>query len=359
MVSTSPLKESKVIFMKHQTLFRLFVILLLLVVSIAVQAQDDVLTSVLVDESPVLDGIADDAAWETAMPIVIEVRRGANVEESIVTLKSVYTEDMVYFLVMWDDPTQSFLRFPWEMQDDGTWIQLSDPDNMGGDDNIWYEDKFAFIWEINEIQYFADEGCFAACHLTEDEEDYESGKPYGNKFTENEDGLGDIWHWKSVRNVGQLHDQYLDGTRWSEDTGSAGRHSDPSDEGGYSNNINEEGTAPEFMAMGDAYGKDGSPGRIMLEDAVPFDASLFEAGDRVPGIIVSPFVGDGGDISGGWMWDDGVWTLEVGRALVTESEFDVQFDDMTADYLFGIAPFDNAQVRHMFHRGALHFGFGG
>lgn len=343
--------------MKLHNFFKLFSLFLLLVVVFAVQAQDDVLTSVPVDESPVLDGMADDVAWETATAMEVGVRRGANVGETTVMLKSVYTEDMVYFLVMWEDPTQSWMRFPWEMQDDGTWIQLRDPENMGGDENVWYEDKFAFIWEINEIEYWADEGCFAACHRADDGDD-ESGKPYGNKFTENEDGLGDIWHWKSVRNVGQLHDQYLDGMRWSEDTPSAGRHSDPSDEGGYSNNVNEDSSAPMFMGDGDTYGKDGSPGHILLEDAVEFDPSAFEPGDRVPGIVVSPFVGDGGDISGGWMWEDGVWTLEVGRALVTESELDVQFDDMGSEYLFGVAPFDNAQVRHMFHSDPLYFVFG-
>ena len=50
--------------------------------------------------------------------------------------------------------------------------------------------------------------------------------------------------------------------------------------------------------------------------------------------------------------------VALARALVTESEFDVQFDDMAADYLFGVAPFDNAQVRHMFHRNVLTFVFG-
>jgi hypothetical protein len=47
-----------------------------------------------------------------------------------------------------------------------------------------------------------------------------------------------------------------------------------------------------------------------------------------------------------------------GRALVTGSEFDVQFDDLSATYFFGVAAFDNAQVRHAFHRGAIAYGFG-
>ena len=43
-----------------------------------------------------------------------------------------------------------------------------------------------------------------------------------------------------------------------------------------------------------------------------------------------------------------MWTLELGRALVTGSEFDVQFDDLSKPYYFGVAVFDNAQVRHAY-----------
>ncbi len=323
-------------------------------------AQDgDTLLAVAVDEVPTLDGVADEAFWANAVPLEVGVRRGANNGRTTVELKSVYTDEMVYFLVTWEDPTESYLRFPWELQEDGTWLQLRDPENMGGDENVWYEDKFSFIWEINEIEFFADEGCFAMCHRTGEDGD-ESNKPYGNKFAENEAGLGDIWHWKSVRNLNQAHDQYVDAVRWSEDTPSAGRHSDPSDGGGYSNNVdnsNADATVPMYMLPGDDFPRDGSPGYILASEGVPFDASLFEVGDRIPGIVISQFEGDGGDIAAGWLWEDGVWTLELGRALVTGSEFDVQFDDMAAEYLFGVAPFDNAQVRHAFHNDVLKFGF--
>ena len=77
----------------------------------------------------------------------------------------------------------------------------------------------------------------------------------------------------------------------------------------------------------------------------------------MPGIVKSEFVGDAGDIAAGWVWEDGVWTVEFGRPLVTESEFDVQFDDLTATYYFGVATFDNAQVRHAFQVGATAFVF--
>lgn len=323
--------------------------------SIVAQAQDDEgVSSLLVDEAPVLDGVVDEAVWADAPVFEVSTRRGANDGDTTIMIQSVYTEDMVYFAFQWEDPTHSYLRFPWEMQADGTWIQLRDPEDRGGDDNLWYEDKLALIWNIdNSIEDFEFDGCFTACHRSDDGDP----KPYGNKYTENEGEIGDIWHWKSVRNLNQMHDQYLDSVAYSADTPEAGRHSDPSDSGGYRNNINEDKTAPAFMPAGD-FPHDGSPGFILESEAIPFDASLFEPGDRLPAIIISEFVGDGGDISAGWQWEDGVWTLEIGRALVTGSEFDVQFDDLAAVYYFGIANFDNTQVRHAFEGDPISFVFG-
>lgn len=316
--------------------------------------EDRTVSSIFVDEAPTLDGVADEDFWGDAEAVEVLVRRGANAGEATVMIKSVYTEDSVFFLVTWDDPTESNLRSPWEMQEDGTWLQLRDPDDLGGDNNLWYEDKLAFIWPIaNSIPEFEEDGCFAACHEGENED----VKPYGNKYTEEEGQMGDIWHWKSVRNLNQVHDQYLDNVQYSEDTPEAGRHSDPADEGGYRNNVSEDGSQPLYMLPGDDFPRDGSPGYILESEAVPFDASLFEPGDRVPSIYKSEFVGDGGDISAGWVYEDGIWTLEFGRLLVTGSEFDVQFDDLASVYWFGVAVFDNAQVRHAYHRNPVAFVF--
>ncbi len=69
-------------------------------------------------------------------------------------------------------------------------------------------------------------------------------------------------------------------------------------------------------------------------------------GTIIPAIVKSEIVGDRGNISAGWVWADGMWTIEFGRALDTASEFDVEFTDLTASYYFGVAVFENAQVRH-------------
>jgi hypothetical protein len=39
----------------------------------------------------------------------------------------------------------------------------------------------------------------------------EANKAYGNKYTQSEGEIGDIWHWKSVRSnpEGYIDDQYL------------------------------------------------------------------------------------------------------------------------------------------------------
>ena len=69
--------------------------------------------------------------------------------------------------------------------------------------------------------------------------------------------------------------------------------------------------------------------------------------------MVAPFTGDRGDIGAKVAWKDGVRTLEFWRKLVTGSEYDVQFSDPSKQYAFGVAVFDNAQVRHAFTPGVL------
>jgi hypothetical protein len=306
-----------------------------------------------VDSAPTLDGLSQEPSWSTAPAVTIPVTGGANVGSTEVTLKAIYTADSVYFLATWADPTESYLRSPWVKQEDGAWAKLRDPNDRGGDNNLYYEDKLAFIWPIaDSIPNFAIQGCFTACHAGENSD----AKPYGNKYTAEAGQRGDIWHWKSVRNLNQVDDQYLDDVRYSGDTPEAGRHSDPKDSGGYVNNESEDRTLPAFMQPADEP-RDGSPGYILDSEKLPFEDAAFAPGDMVPGIIISEFVGDRGDISAGWAWADGVWTLEFGRALETGSEFDVQFADLTLTYHFGVAVFDNAQVRHAFEAGATPFVF--
>jgi hypothetical protein len=57
------------------------------------------------------------------------------------------------------------------------------------------------------------------------------------------------------------------------------------------------------------------------------------------------------------VYKDGVRTSVFWRKLVTGSEYDVQFSDLKKEYAFGVAVFDNAQVRHAYSRGVLKIKF--
>lgn len=341
--------------MKRKISFVAFFLLLVAIASwqLGGYAQEsNVLTAKKVAKGPVLDGKID-GLWKQVRAIKIPVTGGANLPNGSteVTLKAVYTDTDIFFLAQWRDKTRSYQRSPWKKQTDGSWVKLTDPNDKGGDSNKYYEDKFAMLWNIN-IAGFESAGCMVACHAGE------AGKAFGNKYTANPGELGDIWHWKSVRTgpVGQTDDQYLDSTRYDKDKApEAGRKSDPKTAGGYVDNVSDDKKMPKFGAKGN---KPAPPYWILDQDKEPFDDSKYKVGNEIAGIIIAPFVGDRGDISARASWSNGVWTLEFTRKLKTGSQYDVQFDDLNKQYAFGIAVFDNAQVRHAFAPGPSKLVFG-
>lgn len=335
----------------------------------AFEAPAGALVAFPVEAAPTLDGVADDAAWANAQETVISVAGGFNNFAADATLKSVYSGDTVYFVLSYADPSESWFRSPWQKQEDGSWKQIKDENDKGGDNNTVYEDKMSLIWPINNsIKNFETAGCFVACHAGENSD----LKPYGNKYTSAEGELGDIWHWKSVRNDGQIDDQYLDWTKFdAEKAKEAGRKSDAKESGGYADNFatmpdpaDASKTVPDKTKPGFTSPSidltTGAPGYILDSEKVALDQAALDAlpvGSYIPGIVKSPIVGDRGDLSAAWMWADGVWTIEFSRKLTTGSETDVQFSDLAGTYYFGLAIFENAQVRHAFQTGSTPFVF--
>lgn len=320
-------------------------------------AAPNVLVAAKVTTPPTLDGNPNDAAWAAAKPISVALSDGANFAggkgETTATLKAVYSGDTVYFLVQYADPTNSIRRGPYQKQADGSWKKLRDPADKGGDENVYYEDKWAMIWNINNsIAGFDKQGCGVFCHAGE------PGKPFGNKYTAKEGELGDMWHMKGQRTapLGHVDDQYLDHTRYDpQKSPAAGRKSDPG--GPEYKGFGLVNGKPEFM------NKDGKPANaggtyyIIDGNQVPFDDSKFKAGDEVASFLIFPLKGDRADIKVATRWANGVLTSEVSRKLTTGSKFDVQFSDLNASYGFGFAAFDNAQVRHAVHYEPLYLRF--
>lgn len=308
-----------------------------------------VVTAVMAAAAPAIDGDAKDAVWKNAPAVKLNSVKGANFKDgkgkTSATLQVAYDKENIYLLLSYDDPTLSVRRAPYQKQKDGSWVMLKDPEDKGGDNDVYYEDKIGVLWNINNsIIGFDKFGCQIGCHGGE------PGKPYGNKYLEEAGELGDLWHMKWVRGgfLGQIDDGYLDHTRFDpEKAKSAGRKTDPKTAGGY-DDIKLVNGKPEFMSKDAKPANKGGTYWVKAEDKVPFDDSKFKPGDEVSSILVAPFVGDRGDIKFSGKWVKGKWTMEISRKLVTGSKFDVQFDDLKKSYGFGLAIFDNAQVRHSY-----------
>jgi hypothetical protein len=306
-------------------------------------AAPNTLVAVKVAKAPDLNAFEADPVWAQAKPLAVELTGGANLVkgETTGTLKAVYTADMIYMLVQYKDPTNSARRIPFQKQADGSWKQVVDPQDKGGDNNLAYEDKWAMIWPIdNSIVGFEQQGCAVLCHEGE-------GKPYGNKYAPKEGQMGDMWHMKSARTIpmGYVDDQYVDHTRYDKDKSpNAGRKSDPGTAGGEYTALKLVNGKPPFMNKDAKPANAGGTYYIKRGDEVPF-VDNFKPGDEIAAHINNPLQGDRADIKAVNKWENGVVTTVLSRKLQTGSKYDVQFDP-SKRYPFGWAVFDNAAVRH-------------
>lgn len=269
-----------------------------------------------------------------------------------IVLKSLHDKDSIYVYLQYEDPTASVARFPWIKQEDGSWKQLHTKDQTGHENNN-YEDKVAFLWDIN-TKGFAKKGCAIACHTNKN--GLVDGIPdmsAGRKYTRKEGQTIDMWHWKSVRTglaFDLSHDQYID--HMKNESKGWGRHGDDKLSGGYKNNITKDKKTPMYMSKNPkntlTYLKDS--------DKISF-VDTFKAGDMVPGIIVSKMSGSAADIQTSSVYADGKWTLVFKRALITTGKNtkkqDVEFTDLSKGYYFGVAVFDNTQINHVYHDGSI------
>ena len=268
-----------------------------------------------------------------------------------VSIKSLYDEKYIYFLISYKDPTKSLARFPWVKQDDGSWKKLANKDQTGHE-NTYYEDKFAVFWNIS-TKGFEEDGCMIACHLNEP-----GDTSAGRKYTDSPDETIDMWNAKYVRSLpmGMFDDQYVDNNKDPKQNSGWGRKGDTG-KGGYENNDYADKTGPAYMNLSPT---EDEMYYVIPSKKVPF-VDTFKPGDTVPGISIAPMMGGRADILSRNVYENGTWTLEVMRALKTEGENvdtqDVQFTDKGKSYPFGIAVFDNTQINHLFHSDTLELKF--
>jgi Ethylbenzene dehydrogenase len=342
--------------MKKQALMTMAGILM---ISPAVYGAENMLVSTKTTGPIVLDGIAD-KAWEGAKALTVKLDQlpyepdngYPGMKSTDVSLKSLYDDKYVYFLISYKDPTKSLERAPWVKQADGSWKKLTKKDSTGHD-NTYYEDKFAVFWNIN-TKGFAKEGCMVACHLNET-----GDSSAGRKYTDSPSETIDMWHAKYVRTMpmGMFDDQYVDNNKDPKVNEGWGRRNDTAPKGGYKDNNNADKTRPAFMNLA---ANEDDKYYVIPSKKIPF-VDTFKEGAVIPGIEIAPLAGGRADILSRNRYENGVWTLEVMRALKTEGENvdtqDVQFTDMGKVYPFGIAVFDNSQINHLYHEEALQLAF--
>jgi hypothetical protein len=348
------------------------------------------LVSIRTNTPPSLDGVID-AMWENAVPLktrtTIPNIGGEKVPANFygyegrsynVSLKSMYDSENIYFLVEWDDNTLSLDRETWYFDPASkTWKQESRYPVFNNDGVIireaFYEDKFAFLWNIdNSVANWNTKTCYASCHTG-----LGQAAGYSRHFTNSPNERIDMWHWKLVREgaFGTVDDQYQDNAQPN------GRKSDPKTEGtGYSDNkqtlaitgTTTNVTVPKYVVPGKKYyywiSRDEiNNGTAKLVTAVDnqgvltynggtidpnvetdFQRAGIRSGSKgIPSIVASRTMGNGGDISAAWKHNGAGYIMEIKRKLKTEDtqKVDVDFSSL-ADQYFGIGVFENAALAH-------------
>lgn len=279
--------------------------------------------------------------WDSAQPVTVQLSNGVGFRagQTPVTLRALHTDDELFVLAQWKDPTEDRRYSPWKKTRDG-WEHLK---TNAKDECVYYEDKFALAFPIESDWRFEQVGCALYCHAG-------GGNSYGGKQS---DRMVDVWHWKATRTdpSGQADDKY-----WfkpeSEDKIS-GRFGDPKDGGGYKTNQADDAERPACLPADPAKQNGGA---ILGEDAIDYTeamASAIEPGTIVPGMISSPFEGDRGDVKCESVHRNGEWALYYRRKLVTGSEYDVQFRSGES-HAFACAAFDHASKRHAYSFNVFH-----
>ena len=304
-----------------------------------------------VQDVPRIDGAFDDPAWQDAHAVTIETAGGANLFSggTTVTVRAVHDDTDAYFLFEWRDPTRSLTHLPlqktaagWRMVQNGFYR---------ADETDFYEDKFAVM--LSNADRFA---ALRATHLGPRPVETLPGPSGQRGLHYTDDGsILDVWQWFAVRTdpLGQAEDDYFGPLRLPSDSPldryAGGYAPDPGSGGGLQNWRDllegpisrriDGGVVPRFLPADpsvlarygtvdvDPASSDEAPLWLPAEEARPYSSELdatFPDGSIVPSVMVRrPIEGDRADVAAVGRWSDGLWRLEMKRALDTGSTYDV------------------------------------
>lgn len=348
-------------------------------------------------EAPAIDGEIDEM-WGTAQKLVgttevpkLAARKthlnsdGEGIEEDLglfdpysgekydFTLRAGYKDDEIYFLMEWDDDEDSKDRQSWYFDADA---KLWKGEHKYANDatDKYYEDKFAFLFPIGDVDGFSTSTCYATCHTAST---IAVAKDKHTRHYLTTDGQKiDMWHWKRVRGtyLGQVDDQKMVYDDEPKGSSANGRKGDATGSGGYSSNgqtltitgTDTEVSVPLYIIPNqtDYYWisqDDIDDGTAKMITAVDADGVLsYEDGSinpadggyehatgnkRFPSVTTKAFTEGRGDISISAVHTGTGWVCEFTRKLNTGDEDDVIFD-ITQELPFGLAIFNNAAIAH-------------
>ncbi|MCK4373214.1 MAG: hypothetical protein KAW61_08700, partial [candidate division Zixibacteria bacterium] len=265
-----------------------------------------------------IDGKIESSIWDQADSLHLTLAHGANFESGVseVTLKSFHNGRSIFFLVRWDDPDRSYNRRL--LKTDTGWVQrVSEYLDLFGE-SIYSEDQLALSFHRRGG------GCAATCHVR---------PPLPNVYgVTNPIGRADDDRWATYRNDSL-----------------GGRHLDNLASGGYFSNLNQDWQQPYFLPVHPSVRGWIDP-RSEYVTPYFFADDSFAVGAQVPGVIVTPFAGDRGDVRARGRWFDGRWAVEFTRPIKTGSSFDIE---LCGEFYLGIGLFDNAERKHAFHLRAI------
>ncbi len=298
-------------------------------------AEPLVLEARFADTAPIVDGTLDDAAWRAAKPIHVAVHQPPTrnrTTDTIVQLRAVRTDRDIYFAAQWRDPTDSDRKELWTY--DGRHWRRDPHDD---------EDRLALLFPIGDsLSWFDSGGCGRTCHVRRRDRLSLDDAPRWYKSTLAESQRLDVWHWKSVRSnaLGHADDKFWAFHPPMDPRKNGGRYADARD-GEIKpavKNVSADKSGPAFMQNPNRV--PGIAGVLLASDAVPLDLGSFEAGDTVPGRVLSVPTGSQSDVRARGLHRDGAWHLELSRALDTTHADDAIFRP-GARIAFSLAVFDN------------------
>lgn len=237
------------------------------------------ITAQKVEKAPVVDGEGTDPVWAKAKAIITHDK----VADIDVTLKTVYTDREIFFLVSFPDPDESKTHKSW------VWNKAIEVYEMGPD----REDIFIFKWNMEaepvDLSIYADH-------------------PY----------KADIWFWKACR------------------TNPAGFADDKTH---ILNNV-EMKNATKLTS------RKGTTMYLLRKEDEGQSAYEIELWAKYKGDVLLRFTsrtptGSRADVKAKGIWKDRKWTIEFGRVLNTGKDDDIQFD-LTKSYHFGVSRYEIA-----------------